>query len=575
MKKLFLLLTICLTQTSNNVFAESNKDWLIDGSSYKAKIYEKGQDVVLTNGLVERVFRNGTTIRVNNLVTGEGLLRSVRPEAEVVLNDIHIPVGGMTGQTVHNYLLAEWLETMKADTMAMHCTGYETELIKPRFDWKPRKEWMSTDPVWPAKGKELIFSYKADDALIKRIQNLYSSNESRKIYTDADFTTTMPEGWKIVTSKSNGANTFVNEGKAGEILIPANTSSFAEKEIPANTEILIAKINPGTDKSASWGPGMTWVFNNKTIKAYIRTSENKFSVTGLGNEFELNFKGYKPGEAVAFKMQRIKGFVICSYSYDEKTWKELGRVNLADDAVSQCVRVGKMDLRGNAKETNTPGETGRCRVDYVKALGAINKKETKAEFDYLKDVKVKVHYEIYDGIPLISKWITIENDSKQEILLNSYKSEILAVTEPENQACFDHGFRTPNITVESDFAHCREKYPDNPRENLQTERHVDWIPDPLYKTQTNWLMQLPCLLESTPKYGPAVDIQANQDFDSHRIWELFHDTRERERKTLQIRKMYRIAAPWVAENPIFMHVRKADNESVKKAVDQCAEVASK
>jgi hypothetical protein len=33
--------------------------------------------------------------------------------------------------------------------------------------------------------------------------------------------------------------------------------------------------------------------------------------------------------------------------------------------------------------------------------------------------------------------------------------------------------------------------------------------------------------------------------------------------------MYRTISPWVTENPIFMHLRYSDNESIKKAVDQC------
>ena len=35
--------------------------------------------------------------------------------------------------------------------------------------------------------------------------------------------------------------------------------------------------------------------------------------------------------------------------------------------------------------------------------------------------------------------------------------------------------------------------------------------------------------------------------------------------------MYRTLAPWTQENPILMHVRKADRASVKAAVDQCVE----
>lgn len=31
-------------------------------------------------------------------------------------------------------------------------------------------------------------------------------------------------------------------------------------------------------------------------------------------------------------------------------------------------------------------------------------------------------------------------------------------------------------------------------------------------------------------------------------------------------------APWTQENPIFMHVRRSDEASVKAAIDQCAAV---
>lgn len=36
--------------------------------------------------------------------------------------------------------------------------------------------------------------------------------------------------------------------------------------------------------------------------------------------------------------------------------------------------------------------------------------------------------------------------------------------------------------------------------------------------------------------------------------------------------MYRVVAPWTQENPILMHVRRAEPEGVKLAIYQCAEV---
>jgi len=67
-------------------------------------------------------------------------------------------------------------------------------------------------------------------------------------------------------------------------------------------------------------------------------------------------------------------------------------------------------------------------------------------------------------------------------------------------------------------------------------------------------------------------IKNGESYESFHTWELFYDSYDRERKSLSLRKMYRTIAPWVTENPILMHVLKADSAAVKLAIDQCAEV---
>ena len=78
-------------------------------------------------------------------------------------------------------------------------------------------------------------------------------------------------------------------------------------------------------------------------------------------------------------------------------------------------------------------------------------------------------------------------------------------------------------------------------------------------------------MNADQRYGPAERVGPGKSFDSFRTWILVNDSWDRERKGLAQRKMYRTISPWVTENPIFMHLRYSDNESVKKAVDQCAE----
>ena len=49
------------------------------------------------------------------------------------------------------------------------------------------------------------------------------------------------------------------------------------------------------------------------------------------------------------------------------------------------------------------------------------------------------------------------------------------------------------------------------------------------------------------------------------------DSYDRERKGLFTRRFYRTLAPWTTENPIFMHLTSSEPETVRRAVDQCAE----
>jgi hypothetical protein len=179
------------------------------------------------------------------------------------------------------------------------------------------------------------------------------------------------------------------------------------------------------------------------------------------------------------------------------------------------------------------------------------------------DLKIAVHYEIYDGIPLIAKWLTIENTGSQKITINSFSSELLAAVEYQvsEELSPPTQWLPPNIHVETDMAFlCKPDYA------------VFWEPDPEYLTQVHYTRETPCLLNVKPPFGIDVDVPGGESFESFRTWELIYDATDRERKSLSLRKMYRVIAPWVTENPIFMHAANADPEKIKKNIDQCAEV---
>ncbi|MHC4625783.1 MAG: alpha-galactosidase [Planctomycetota bacterium] len=183
----------------------------------------------------------------------------------------------------------------------------------------------------------------------------------------------------------------------------------------------------------------------------------------------------------------------------------------------------------------------------------------------LDGLKLSIHYEMYQGIPLMAKWLTIYNGSGKPVKLNTFTSEILAAVEYESLVGEPDRWEYPNIHIESDYAFGGD-------DSKNANKSAYWLADPQYSTQVNYRRQTPVMLEVRPPLGPDLAIDPGSEFESFITYELIFDSTERERKGLSLRRMYRTIAPWSTENPIIMHVRRADPESVRLAIDQCAEV---
>ncbi|UCD49495.1 MAG: hypothetical protein JSW27_18430, partial [Phycisphaerales bacterium] len=82
----------------------------------------------MDNGLIRRTFRlapNAATVAFDNLMTGESMLRGVKPEARLTIEGTSFEVGGLKGQPNYAYLLDEWLDALRADPNAFQFTGCE------------------------------------------------------------------------------------------------------------------------------------------------------------------------------------------------------------------------------------------------------------------------------------------------------------------------------------------------------------------------------------------------------------------------------------------------------------------
>ncbi len=226
----------------------------------------------------------------------------------------------------------------------------------------------------------------------------------------------------------------------------------------------------------------------------------------------------------------------------------------------------------------TSGETAarfawKKRAEWMPADLPWPPKGRKIDFMYVpKDslsaiagIEIIISYEIYDGIPLICKWFTLKNNSGKDIIVDSFSSEIMAFAEEESAVGDKRNWILPGVYVETDYA-----FGGSMSSESCMDKSVWWEADPEYKTIVNYNRVQPSMLECRPGIGPAERIGAGGSFSSFRSWELVTDGNDRERNGLAQRKMYRTIAPWVTENPIFFHLRYADDESVKSAVDQCA-----
>ena len=126
--RIWLLSCWIITQSS---FAQINNlpvyrpttvkgDWLITPVTQKAGVFQTngGKELVLSNGLISRRFRispNLATVDFQNLSTNEQFVRSIQPEARVILNGKSYAVGGLYGQKEHAYLREEWLNGFTAN----------------------------------------------------------------------------------------------------------------------------------------------------------------------------------------------------------------------------------------------------------------------------------------------------------------------------------------------------------------------------------------------------------------------------------------------------------------------------
>ncbi|MCB1125336.1 MAG: hypothetical protein KDM81_02490, partial [Verrucomicrobiae bacterium] len=563
---------------------EPRTDWLLDGAPFQAGAFRGAQpdELVLANGLVARTFRlspNAATIGFDNLASGQALLRAVKPEAIVTIDGQRYEIGGLKGQVDHAFLRPDELAQLAADPEALRFAGMEIGRPQERFAWKQVRHH-APDVQWPPAGVHVRLDFAlpepSDEKLVTMLSNgaVPASDLGRDLLTSTEFgrLKQLPSDWRARISPAHPRSSFENEGKLGEIYTPANTAVYAERDWPAGAELVEATIDPGTDRSASWGPGIGVVFADRTLKFNLRPGGGGDSTPRFG-VFDGNREQDRVGAGEALDLSkawtlrlRLAGnHLHCEARPGNGPWMAVHEVELpAGIGAPQTVRVGKLSSTGGPQDfSGDKGDLVRLHVERFAAYGAVKPEaleRARREAAALRDVRVSVHYELYDGVPVFSKWLTVHNRSGRTITVDHFVSELLAVVEEFNWVEKREGVPLPHPTslhVETDYAF-------GGFQPLNANRHVvQWRPDPEFMTQVNYLREQPCLLVVEPPEGPARQLAPGETFDSCRAFELAQDSSERERRGLALRRMYRTIAPWVTENPLMMHVRGSDDATVR------------
>ena len=291
----------------------------------------------------------------------------------------------------------------------------------------------------------------------------------------------------------------------------------------------------------------------------IRPNQQRYEVNG---ELAGSFDRAMPCQ---LRVRLENKRAVCEAAQEGKPFAMIGTVEFPQ--APSALRVGKVGRDGQGKDfPDAKGDTlVRCHVRSVVARAAApaGTPPPPARADL---PEIEVNYAIYDGAPLIEKWLVIRNTSPAPVRINRTVVETLRVQENESATEPNINWELSSLYVETDYAYL------SMNGKSANMRSVRWLPDPAYHTQVSYPMETPCLLECAPEFGPDVELAPGAALTSIRCFELLRDGTDRERRGLAQRRLYRTVAPWSQENPVMVHLISNNPEAIRKIIDQAAEV---
>lgn len=340
-------------------------------------------------------------------------------------------------------------------------------------------------------------------------------------------------------------------------------------------------VLPLFDETVERDPPADWLVHPINIKAAVYKTANKKNIVlynGLvrrtfrisPNVACIDYKNLSSGQQLIRSVKPEARIIIEGKQYD------IG--GLKGQKENAYLLPGWIDKMEKGKEDFTMINYSELKIqpfiNWKCHTWASNKKQgtgIQLMFEYassipsLKGLVVKVYYELYDGIPLIVKWVSVENKTGNAIKLNRVVNEALGLVEEESAVVGkpEEMKKQHGIYVETNYAF------NNAMRYDISDQTTHWQTDATYTSQVNYNFETPCLLEVYPEKAPGIELQPGELFRSVRTHELLMDSYDRQRRGMMIKKMYRTIAPWTTQNPIFMHLVSRNDDEVRRAIDQC------
>ena len=157
---------------------------------------------------------------------------------------------------------------------------------------------------------------------------------------------------------------------------------------------------------------------------------------------------------------------------------------------------------------------------------------------------VVVRYEIYDGMPVMMKCLTVQNSGKETMTVDNIAVDVMKITNNRD-----------TLFVDSDY-----------------DSTTDFLGLDLEKYAKHYARYHYDTLEVAPLQRMNVKLAPAETLDSIVSFELLFGAEYYEQRLIEVKEMYRRIAPWCTDNVSFFHLISNSPRTIRKVVDQCHEL---